>query len=74
MRYLFCILIFLAGILPVFAGNTVSGGSQSFSAMDLVTMKRLYDPQLSPDGKLIVFVLRETDMKADRGRTDLWLV
>jgi dipeptidyl aminopeptidase/acylaminoacyl peptidase len=37
-------------------------------------MDRLSDPQVSPDGKWIVFVLRETDLEANKGRTDLWLV
>ncbi|HKE94331.1 MAG TPA: S9 family peptidase, partial [Povalibacter sp.] len=29
-------------------------------------------PALSPDGKTVVFTVRETDMGANRGRTDLW--
>jgi dipeptidyl aminopeptidase/acylaminoacyl peptidase len=29
-------------------------------------------PVLSPDGKTVVFTVRETDMTANRGRTDLW--
>jgi dipeptidyl aminopeptidase/acylaminoacyl peptidase len=45
-----------------------------FSVHDMLTMDRLSDPQVSPDGKWIVFVLRETDLAANRGRTDLWLV
>jgi dipeptidyl aminopeptidase/acylaminoacyl peptidase len=35
-------------------------------------MKRISDPQVSPDGEGVVFVLRTTDWEADRGRTDLW--
>ncbi len=45
-----------------------------FSIHDMLAMDRLSDPQVSPDGKQIVFVLRETDLEADKGRTDLWLV
>jgi dipeptidyl aminopeptidase/acylaminoacyl peptidase len=41
---------------------------------DLVTMKRLAAPALSPDGKLAVYQLRETDMEANKGRTDLYLL
>jgi dipeptidyl aminopeptidase/acylaminoacyl peptidase len=29
---------------------------------------------VSPDGEWVAFVLRETDLEADRGRTDLWRV
>jgi dipeptidyl aminopeptidase/acylaminoacyl peptidase len=37
-------------------------------------MKRLAAPSVSPDGRWAVFQLRETDMAANRGRTDLWLL
>lgn len=45
-----------------------------FSVHDLVAMDRIADPQVSPDGRTIVFVVRETDLEANRGRTDLWLM
>ena len=45
-----------------------------FSVKDMLAMDRLSDPQVSPDGKWIVFVLRVTDLEANRGRTDLWLL
>jgi dipeptidyl aminopeptidase/acylaminoacyl peptidase len=45
-----------------------------FSVHDMLTMDRLSDPQVSPDGKWIVFVLRGTDLQENRGRTDLWLI
>lgn len=45
-----------------------------FSVHDMLAMDRISDVQLSPDGKLAAFVVRETDLEANRGRTDLWLV
>jgi dipeptidyl aminopeptidase/acylaminoacyl peptidase len=45
-----------------------------FSVQDLVRLKRLSEPALSPDERLIAYTLRETDLNADRGRTDLWLL
>ena len=45
-----------------------------FNVHDLVTMQRISDPQPSPDGSSVVFVLRTTDMEANKGRTDLWRV
>jgi len=42
-----------------------------FSVEDLVRLKRVSDPALSPDGRTVVFALRETDMAANRGRVDL---
>ncbi|MCX5639032.1 MAG: S9 family peptidase, partial [Planctomycetota bacterium] len=45
-----------------------------FSVHDMLAMKRLSDPQVSLDGRWVVFMLRETDLEANRGRTDLWIV
>ena len=55
---------------PLFAGEA----PHPFSVHDMLAMKRIGDPNLSPDGKRIVFVVRETDLKANRGRTDLYLL
>ena len=41
---------------------------------DLNLLARVSDPQVSPDGRYVVYVQRETDLDANRGRTDLWLV
>ena len=45
-----------------------------FSVHDMLAMDRISDPQVSPDGKWIAFVFRKTDLEADKGRTDIWLV
>ena len=41
---------------------------------DMLAMDRISDSRVSPDGKRIVFNVRETDLEANRGRTDIWLV
>ena len=46
---------------------------RGLTATDLVTLARVSEPALSPDGRRVVYSLRETDLAADRGRTDLWL-
>lgn len=48
--------------------------SQPFTAQNLVRLKRVSDPAVSPDEHYLAFTLRETDMDADRGRTDIWLL
>ena len=45
-----------------------------FSVLDLLDVDRVSSPALSPDGKQVVYVVRETDMQANKGRTSLWLV
>jgi len=41
---------------------------------DILAMQRVSDPQVSPDGKWVSFTVRETDLDANRGRNDIWLV
>lgn len=43
-----------------------------FSVEELVRLQRVSEPVLSPDGKTVAFTVRETDMDANRGRTDIW--
>lgn len=45
-----------------------------YTALDQVTLKRLSGLKVSPDGTKVVFSLRSTDLDANKGRTDLWLV
>ena len=49
-----------------------SPAKHPFSIEDLVRLQRVSEPVLSPDGKTAAFTVRETDMAANRGRTDLW--
>jgi dipeptidyl aminopeptidase/acylaminoacyl peptidase len=44
------------------------------TAADLVGLARISEAAVSPDGRRVVYTLRETDLAADRGRTDLWLL
>ncbi len=40
---------------------------------DMLAMQRVSEPAVSPDGARVAFTVRETDLDANRGRTDLWL-
>jgi len=64
----------LAGLLILLALPATAAETHPFNAQDLVGMARLSDPQVSPDGATVAYVLRTTDLDADRGRTDLWMV
>ena len=50
------------------------GAGQPFTVEDLVRLKRLSDPEVSPDGRYVAYVLRETDIEANKGRNSLWLL
>ena len=53
---------------------TTSARMHPFSVHDMLAMDRISDPQISPAGDKIVFVLRKTDLENNKGTTDLWLV
>lgn len=70
-RSSFSVMLILFFLLP---GVKAQNSPHPFSVHDLVAMQRISEPQLSPDGRQIVFVLYTTDLEANRGRRDLWIV
>ncbi len=60
----------LLGMAPV--ALTVAAAERGFEVRDLVTLERVSDPRLSPDGDLLVYALRQTDMDGNRGINSLW--
>src|SRR5262245_33390288 len=59
------------------AGAAKSGARLTphpFSVEDMLAMDRISDPQVSPDGKRVLFNVRVTDLAANKGRTDLWTI
>ncbi len=61
-------------LLSALLAVPASAERRPFTAEDLVMMNRISDPQVSPDGTRIAYVLRTTDLEANKGRTDLWMV
>jgi dipeptidyl aminopeptidase/acylaminoacyl peptidase len=45
-----------------------------YTVQDQVTFRRVLDFEVSPDGSRVAYVLRTTDLDANKGRTHLWLV
>jgi dipeptidyl aminopeptidase/acylaminoacyl peptidase len=60
----------LLGASPVHAAAVQKG----LTVDDMLAMQRISEPAVSPDGASVVFTVRETDLDANRGRTDLWLL
>jgi dipeptidyl aminopeptidase/acylaminoacyl peptidase len=48
--------------------------SRVFTPTDLNLLARVSDPQVSPNGRYVVYQQRDADLDANRGRTDLWMV
>jgi dipeptidyl aminopeptidase/acylaminoacyl peptidase len=62
------ILLVIALAIPAAAADT-----HPFSIHDMLAMERISDPQVSPDGRLVAFVVRTTDLENNRGLTDVWV-
>ena len=63
-----------AAVLPVAADAAPPAPKpHPFEVRDLANLDRLSSPVLSPDGRKLVFAVRETDFAANRGRTSLWV-
>jgi dipeptidyl aminopeptidase/acylaminoacyl peptidase len=67
MRFLLGALCSLGLSASVFAGRPMT-------IDDLLAVKAVSDPQVSPDGKSVVYVVTELDRATDKSNSDLWLV
>jgi len=54
--------------------STHAAALKPFTAQDLVTLKRISDPRISPDGKSVMYAQRQTNMAANKGESALWLM
>ena len=58
----------------LFAAPLVSqAATRGFEVRDMVNLDRVSEPLLSPDGKSVLYALRETDFAANKGLTGLWV-
>jgi len=51
-----------------------SGPTRAFTGADLFGLSIAADPQISPDGRTIVYVRRTADVMTDRMQSALWLI
>jgi dipeptidyl aminopeptidase/acylaminoacyl peptidase len=59
-------------ILAAAAFLSTAAPARPFTPQDMVALSRVGAPVVSPDGRWLVWQQRETDLAANRGRTDLW--
>src|SRR5687767_7010101 len=50
------------------------GPAPRFDAIQMMKLKRLADPQLSPDGKWVAYQATDVDLDAGTRNTDIWIV
>lgn len=69
-RYATKVLLLVLALACAAAGQTF----RSFTINDLLKVRRVSDPQLSPDGKWIAYTVSDIDMTANRGVPQIYLV
>jgi len=68
MRMVLSLLVSLTITLPAVADG------RPMTIDELLRVKSVSDPQLSPDGKLVAYVVSEIDRAANKSNSDIWLV
>jgi acylaminoacyl-peptidase len=66
----------VSGCAAILLGFTVAAGTaqaRPFTPEDLVTMERVSDPRVSPDGAHVIYDLRTVDYAANKSVHELWV-
>jgi len=68
--------IFSLGAFLIFMFSICAAGAEKHPMTfdDFIRIKRLSDPQISPDGNLIAFVITEMDKAQNTSDSDIWIV
>lgn len=71
-----CCSLFLPALVAaaLLAGSPAALAGTPFTATEMMKLKRISDPQVSPDGSLVAFAQTEVDLAGATRNTDLWLV
>jgi dipeptidyl aminopeptidase/acylaminoacyl peptidase len=62
----------LAALMLPLLISTQALAAKGMDVRDLVNFDRVSEPTLSPDGKTLVYALRQTDYAANKAKTGLW--
>jgi dipeptidyl aminopeptidase/acylaminoacyl peptidase len=60
--------------LVVFASTHAEGPKVPLGIDDIMALKSLRDPQVSPDGRWVAYSVSEYDLKEDKSRSQIWMV
>ncbi len=63
-----CVATFLAPAVVL-----AEGGKRPLKLADMFAFRRVADPQISPDGKQVVYVITTVDLAANKSSSTLWL-
>ena len=61
-------------IVAVAAALSAQTAKRPFKLDDLARLRDVRDPQLSPDGQWVAYVVATIDAKEDKSNTHIWMV
>jgi dipeptidyl aminopeptidase/acylaminoacyl peptidase len=67
------VLVATLAVLPLLSAAKAPAAKRGVTVDDMLAMQRVSELVASPDGKLVAFTVRETDVEANKGRTDVWM-
>jgi dipeptidyl aminopeptidase/acylaminoacyl peptidase len=70
MKKIATVILVLIASVSLFAAQT----KQPITFDDLISIGRVSDPQISPDGKEVAFVVTYYSKETNRGNSDIWIV
>ena len=63
----------LVGVILIFVSGATFG-QKPFVPSDVYKIKSISDPQPSPDGKWVAYVLSTPDSAKDKSDADIWMI
>src|SRR5262249_20217221 len=64
----------VACLAVAIAGDAMAHNLKPFSVDDLVSLRQVSDPRVSPDGRYVAFTVRHNDLRTDRTLAGVWIL
>src|SRR5262249_40030737 len=62
------------GQIATFTGNNTDAAKRNLTIDDLFQIKRVTDPQISPDGKWVAYTVGGTSLKDEKSENQIWMI
>ena len=66
-----CVLLFVLALAAALSAQTAK---RPFKLDDLARLREVRDPQLSPDGEWVAYVVSAIDVKEDKSNSHIWVI
>jgi dipeptidyl aminopeptidase/acylaminoacyl peptidase len=66
--------LFLLSLVIAFASSVAGQAKHPFTFEDMMKLKRVGEPQVSPDGKWVIFSVVDVDLEANTKTPHVWIV